>query len=103
MDANFFLPIVLVTVLLVGLLLLARSARVVNQYEKGIVMRMEVSQPGFFGADDHHASDGQHDPGGHARAGNQRAATETDYQGQRDGGSGRGRLLQSSGSGEVAV
>jgi|SRR5579862_4103622 len=40
MDANFFLPIVLVTVLLVGLLLLARSARVVNQYEKGIVMRM---------------------------------------------------------------
>src|SRR5579862_653398 len=40
MDANFFLPIVLVTVLLVGLLLLARPARVVNQYEKGIVMRM---------------------------------------------------------------
>lgn len=40
MDANFFLPIVLVTALLVGLLLLARSARIVNQYEKGIVMRM---------------------------------------------------------------
>ena len=40
MDANFFLPIFLVTALLVGLLLLARSARIVNQYEKGIVMRM---------------------------------------------------------------
>src|SRR5579863_3682806 len=40
MDATFFFPILLVTVLLVGLLLLARSARVVNQYEKGIVMRM---------------------------------------------------------------
>src|ERR1700747_1037269 len=40
MDANFFLPILLVTALLVGLLLLARSARIVNQYEKGIVMRM---------------------------------------------------------------
>jgi len=40
MDATFFLPILLVAALLVGLLLLVRSARIVNQYEKGIVMRM---------------------------------------------------------------
>src|ERR1700752_548582 len=40
MDANFFLPILLLAALLVGLLLLVRSARIVNQYEKGIVMRM---------------------------------------------------------------
>lgn len=40
MDATFFLPILLVAALLVGLLLLARAARIVNQYEKGIVMRM---------------------------------------------------------------
>src|SRR5579859_1036981 len=40
MDATFFLPILLIAALLVGLLLLVRSARIVNQYEKGIVMRM---------------------------------------------------------------
>lgn len=40
MDTTFFLPILLVAALLVGLLLLVRSARIVNQYEKGIVMRM---------------------------------------------------------------
>jgi regulator of protease activity HflC (stomatin/prohibitin superfamily) len=40
MDATFLLPILLVAALVVALLLLARSARVVNQYEKGIVMRM---------------------------------------------------------------
>jgi regulator of protease activity HflC (stomatin/prohibitin superfamily) len=40
MDATFFLPILLVAALLVGLLLLVRAARIVNQYEKGIVMRM---------------------------------------------------------------
>src|ERR1700741_3458194 len=40
MDATFFLPILLVTVMLAGLILLARSARIVNQYEKGIVMRL---------------------------------------------------------------
>jgi regulator of protease activity HflC (stomatin/prohibitin superfamily) len=39
MDATF-LPILLIAALLVGLLLLVRSARIVNQYEKGIVMRM---------------------------------------------------------------
>src|ERR1700752_4143 len=40
MDANFFLPILLLAALLVGLLLLVRSARIVNQYEKGIIMRL---------------------------------------------------------------
>jgi regulator of protease activity HflC (stomatin/prohibitin superfamily) len=40
MDATFFLPILLVAALIFGLILLARSARIVNQYEKGIVMRM---------------------------------------------------------------
>ena len=40
MDATFFLPVLLVAALLVLLLLLVRSARIVNQYEKGIVMRM---------------------------------------------------------------
>ena len=40
MDATFFVPVLLVAALLVGLLLLVRSARIVNQYEKGIVMRM---------------------------------------------------------------
>ncbi|HEY6126666.1 MAG TPA: SPFH domain-containing protein [Candidatus Acidoferrum sp.] len=40
MDATFFLPILLVAALIFGLVLLARSARIVNQYEKGIVMRM---------------------------------------------------------------
>jgi regulator of protease activity HflC (stomatin/prohibitin superfamily) len=40
MDAAFFLPMLLVTALIFGLILLARSARIVNQYEKGIVMRL---------------------------------------------------------------
>jgi regulator of protease activity HflC (stomatin/prohibitin superfamily) len=40
MDATFFVPALLIATLLVGLLLLARSARIVNQYEKGIVMRL---------------------------------------------------------------
>src|ERR1700722_20104122 len=40
MDATFFLPILLVAVVLAGLLVLVRSARIVNQYEKGIVMRL---------------------------------------------------------------
>ena len=40
MDATFFLPILLVAALILGLILLARSARIVNQYEKGIVMRL---------------------------------------------------------------
>jgi len=40
MDATFLVPVLLVAALLVGLLLLVRSARIVNQYEKGIVMRM---------------------------------------------------------------
>ena len=33
MDATFFLPILLVAALIFGLVLLARSARIVNQYE----------------------------------------------------------------------
>jgi regulator of protease activity HflC (stomatin/prohibitin superfamily) len=40
MDATFFLPILLVAVVVAGLLVLVRSARIVNQYEKGIVMRL---------------------------------------------------------------
>jgi regulator of protease activity HflC (stomatin/prohibitin superfamily) len=40
MDATFFLPLLLVAALIFGLILLARSARIVNQYEKGIVMRL---------------------------------------------------------------
>jgi regulator of protease activity HflC (stomatin/prohibitin superfamily) len=40
MDATFFLPMLLVAALIFGLVLLARSARIVNQYEKGIVMRL---------------------------------------------------------------
>src|ERR1700740_715900 len=40
MDATFFLPILLVAVVLAGLLVLVRSARIVNQYEKRIVMRL---------------------------------------------------------------
>ena len=40
MDATFFLPMLLVAALLFGLIMLVRSARIVNQYEKGIVMRM---------------------------------------------------------------
>src|SRR5258706_1086444 len=40
MDAAFFLAILLVAVLILGLIVLAGSARIVNQYEKGIVMRL---------------------------------------------------------------
>src|SRR5437773_3096270 len=40
MDATFFVPVLLIAALLCGLILLARSARIVNQYEKGIVMRL---------------------------------------------------------------
>jgi regulator of protease activity HflC (stomatin/prohibitin superfamily) len=40
MDATFFVPVLLIAALLFGLILLARSARIVNQYEKGIVMRL---------------------------------------------------------------
>src|SRR6266705_3438487 len=39
MDATFFVPVLLIAALLFGLILLARSARIVNQYEKGIVLR----------------------------------------------------------------
>jgi len=40
MDATFFLPILLLAALVLGLFLLVRAARIVNQYEKGVVMRM---------------------------------------------------------------
>jgi regulator of protease activity HflC (stomatin/prohibitin superfamily) len=42
MDNPFatFLPILLIALLLVGVLLLVRAARIVNQYEKGIIMRL---------------------------------------------------------------
>jgi regulator of protease activity HflC (stomatin/prohibitin superfamily) len=40
MDATFFVPVLLIATLLLAVILLARSARIVNQYEKGIVMRL---------------------------------------------------------------
>ena len=42
MDNPFatFLPILLIALLLVGVLVLVRAARIVNQYEKGIIMRL---------------------------------------------------------------
>ena len=40
MDATFFVPALLIATLLLAVILLARSARIVNQYEKGIVMRL---------------------------------------------------------------
>jgi regulator of protease activity HflC (stomatin/prohibitin superfamily) len=40
MDATFLVPALLIATLLLAVILLARSARIVNQYEKGIVMRM---------------------------------------------------------------
>lgn len=40
MDATFFLPWLLIALVVVAVLVLVRSARIVNQYEKGIVMRM---------------------------------------------------------------
>src|SRR6266853_363002 len=44
MDATFFLPILLVAALIFGLILLARSARIVNQYEKGSVIRVDMRE-----------------------------------------------------------
>jgi regulator of protease activity HflC (stomatin/prohibitin superfamily) len=40
MDASFFIPALLIAILVLAVILLARSARIVNQYEKGIVMRL---------------------------------------------------------------
>src|SRR5260370_12691192 len=40
MDYAFLVPVLLIAVVLFTLLLLVRSARIVNRYEKGIVMRM---------------------------------------------------------------
>ena len=40
MDATFFLPILIGAILLVALIVIFTSARIVNQYEKGIVMRL---------------------------------------------------------------
>ena len=39
-DAAFFLPIFLIAALLMVLFILIRAARIVNQYEKGIIMRL---------------------------------------------------------------
>ena len=39
-PVSFFLPILFGAVLLVALILIVRAARIVNQYEKGIVMRL---------------------------------------------------------------
>jgi regulator of protease activity HflC (stomatin/prohibitin superfamily) len=39
-PASFFLPILFGAFLLVALILIVRAARIVNQYEKGIVMRL---------------------------------------------------------------
>src|SRR5215467_2615117 len=40
MEVNFLLPVFLMAVVLVAVLVLVRSARIVNQYEKGIIMRL---------------------------------------------------------------
>src|SRR5437660_11354187 len=40
MDATFFLPVLLGAVLIFGLIVIIGLARIVNQYEKGIVMRL---------------------------------------------------------------
>jgi len=40
MEVNLLLPIFLLAVVLVAVLVLVRSARIVNQYEKGIIMRL---------------------------------------------------------------
>src|SRR5215470_4169978 len=40
MDTGFFIPAVLVVFLLFGLVAVARAARIVRQYEKGLVMRL---------------------------------------------------------------
>jgi len=39
-PVQFFLPILLVAVLLFALIVIVRAARIVNQYEKGIVLRL---------------------------------------------------------------
>ena len=39
-DVSFFLPIFLFAVLILFLFVLVRAARIVNQYEKGIIMRL---------------------------------------------------------------
>jgi len=39
-PVSFFLPVLLVALVIVGLLIIVRAARIVNQYEKGIVMRL---------------------------------------------------------------
>ena len=39
-DVAFFLPVFLVAVLILFLFVLVRAARIVNQYEKGIIMRL---------------------------------------------------------------
>ena len=39
-DVQFFLPFLLVALLLLFLFVLIRAARIVNQYEKGIIMRL---------------------------------------------------------------
>jgi len=39
-PVSFFLPVLLVALVLVGLIVIVRAARIVNQYEKGIVMRL---------------------------------------------------------------
>src|SRR5262245_41340687 len=39
-PASFFLPVLLVAFLLFALIVIVRAARIVNQYEKGIIMRL---------------------------------------------------------------
>jgi len=39
-PASFFLPVLLVALLLFALIVIVRAARIVNQYEKGIIMRL---------------------------------------------------------------
>jgi len=39
-PASFFLPVLLVAILLFALIVIVRAARIVNQYEKGIIMRL---------------------------------------------------------------
>jgi regulator of protease activity HflC (stomatin/prohibitin superfamily) len=40
MDTTFLVPALLVTLLVLGLFVIVRAARIVNQYEKGIIMRL---------------------------------------------------------------
>jgi len=39
-PVSFFLPVLLVALVLVGLIVIVRAARIVNQYEKGIILRL---------------------------------------------------------------